>query len=228
MSSTGYWRRYAEARGREGARARGREGARARGREGARARSGLPIGGVIASAAMQPSASTVVHLDCFAALATTPVGCTARLDRSGFEEGRAPARPLLMSDPGKAAPQRGALHGGHPHSRLPCSCRQNKESITYDMGSWRAVCIGSTLPIGHEPASTWRGPGLLHGVATAGASLVMAGSSFNAENAEGGGERRVKPAQDCSAFLRVLSAFPSRSLRSASGHGPRRQRIFAQ
>lgn len=30
--------------------------------------------------------------------------------RSGFEEGRAPARPLLICPHSKAAPQRGALH----------------------------------------------------------------------------------------------------------------------
>ena len=91
--------------------------------------------------------------------------------RSGLEEGRAPARPLLISAQRKAAPQRGALHNSDPIPPVPgagmrfmgsvakqsrgvrrypgllrrCAPR-NDASTTYDMGSRRATCFGPKQP----------------------------------------------------------------------------------
>ena len=50
--------------------------------------------------------------------------------RSGLEEGRAPARPLLIAAQRKAAPQRGALHSSDPIPPVPGAGMRFMESVT--------------------------------------------------------------------------------------------------
>ncbi|MCB1610958.1 MAG: hypothetical protein KDI60_04225, partial [Xanthomonadales bacterium] len=57
--------------------------------------------------------------------------------RSGLEEGRAPARPLLISAQRKAAPQRDALKR-HSHFRICRNDRHCQEIKNVRMSSWGA------------------------------------------------------------------------------------------